>query len=574
MNGGRGASNPHHGQSHNIMWEWDSIINMHKESVTSFNGSTLLSFSCICSRRKLSDVRAMADMLKRFNEIVDSETTESEYLWHSLRPYWGYFVSLIVVVLTFSFADNLWIPCPELAYISGLLAVACFLALGDNYDYLVVLSIACNLLSTLPVFFEAFPRIPVLHPMLQLLFGSVFSLQIAPGLFINFGLPSMAYLAVPLLFARMAQRKSWQGTYRVLIPHLVCFFWWQLLVMFYRYTSWYGLLRASVGWIGAVFLSPLLVVGLVVWAGAYVVRLLTVVNLLRLLTTVGLLAIPAGVAFWAKSGFRVSRFSISHGSTKAKIALFLLFVASSVPLAYVFAPLEMDVSGPSLTWPQYRSLCSRPQWERTNIADTMVACSHLTGVVVDWTASVKKIVVKRIDNQAETFLALLPWSVSDPIRCAYGQEYPECSSVDDPRERLLCDVSTMQGRKCHIKNLNRYTFELWARLPMDDNADNGTEFHDVRITASHWYKDVLMPIKDGELVHIRAMLMSELGNMWPVLKLYHIACESCAKPVTFSHTGMTEDSLNILRRLARAVFEMCNFFTYPVVQIKYKITDS
>ena len=535
---------------------------------------SLKNFSCICSRRKLSDVRAMADMLNRFNKIVDSETTESEYLWHSLRPYWGYFVSLIVVVLTFSFADNLWIPCPELAYISGLLAVACFLALGDHYDYLVVLSIGCNLLSTLPVFFEAFPRIPVLHTMLQLLFGSVFSLQIAPGLFINFGLPSMAYLAVPLLFARMAQKKSWQGTYRVLIPHLVCFFWWQLLVMFYRYASWYGLLRASVGWIVAIFLSPLLVVGLVVWTGAYLVRLLTVVNLLRLLTTVGLLAIPAGVAFWAKSGFRVSRFSISHGSTKAKIALSVLFVASSVPLAYVFAPLEADVSGPSLTWPQYRSLCSRPQWERTNIADTMMSCSHLTGVVVDWTASVKKIVVKRIDNQAEAFLALLPWSVSDPIRCAYGQEYPECSSVDDPRDRLLCDVSTMQGRKCHIKNLNRYTFEIWARLPIYDNTDNGTEFHDVRITATHWYKDVLMRIKDGELVHIRAMLISELGNVWPVLKLYHISCESCSEPVTFSHTGMTDDSLNILRRLARAVFEMCNFFTYPVVQIKYKVTDS
>ena len=516
----------------------------------------------------------MADMLRRFNKIVDSEYTESEYLWNSLRPYWGYFVSLIIVVLTFSFADKVWIPCPELACVSGVLAVASFVALSDKYDYLVLLSVACDMVSTLPVFFEAFPRIPVIHPMLQFFFGSMFSLEVGPGLFINFGVPSMAYLTVPLLFVRMAQLKSWQGTYRILIPHLVCFFWWQLLVMFYRHSSWYGLLRASFGWIAAIFLSPLIVVGLAAWAAAYIVRLLTFANLVRVVTTLCLLAIPVAMAFWAKSGFRVSRFSLRDGSTKAKLMLCILFVASSVPLAYVFAPMELTVTGPRVTWQQYRSLCSRPQWEKTNIADSMVACSHLSGLMVDWNATVKKIVVKRVDNQAEAFLNLLPWSVSDSLKCAYGHEYPECSSVDDPRERLLCEVSTMQGRKCHIKNLNRYTFEIWVRLPLDDNMDNETEFHDVRVIASHWYKDVLMKIRDGEVINLRAMLVTELGNVWPILKLYHITCESRMEPLTFSHTGMTEDSLNIVRRMARAVFDMCNFFIYPVVEIQYNITDN
>ena len=516
----------------------------------------------------------MADMLKRFNEIVDSESNESEYLWHSLRPYWGYFISLFVVVLTFSFADKLWIPCSELSVISGALAVACFMALSDKYDYLVLLSIACNMVSTLPIFFETFPRIPVVHSALQIFFGSIFSLELGPGLFVNFGVPSMAYLAVPLLFVRMAHQKSWQGTYRVLIPHLVCFFWWQMLVMFYRHSTWLGLLRASCGWIAAVFLSPLLVVGFILWAASYIVRLLTVVNLVRLVTTLVLLAIPVAMAFWAKSGFRVSRFRLGDGSAKAKVALCLLFVASSVPLAYVFAPLETTLSGPRVTWQQYRSLCSQPQWEKTNMAEAMVACSHLSGLMVDWTATVKKIVVKRTDNQAEAFLDLLPWSLSDSIKCAYGREYPECSTVDDPRERLLCDVSTMQGRKCHIKNLNRYTFEIWALLPLDDNANNDTEFHDVRVVASHWYKDVLMKIGHGETIRFRAMLVKELGNVWPVLKLYHVTCESCMEQMTFSHTGMTEDSLNIVRKMARAVFDMCNFFAYPIVEIKYNIVEN
>ncbi|KAI0227481.1 Wolframin [Lamellibrachia satsuma] len=481
---------------------------------------------------------------------VNSENTESEYLWKSPRPYCVYTVSLIIVGLTFN-KDS-----------GGICVFSCACALYlFNYkqDYLMQLSKVCNILSTLPVFFEAFPIIPVIYPMLHFFFGSMFSLEVGPGLFINFGVPSMAYLTVPLLFVRMAQLKSWQGRHSILIQHLLSVFWWQLAAMFFRLSSWSCKQEFTIVCTLLCMIATVMVVikpdTFLVWGISH--------NFIWFLNCYGTYRLVAELTMTTNDPISALRiFSIlglmvmlTFGSRMRKLLLVISCV-SFVALFVTFTLLESTAPGPRVTWQQYRSLCSRPRWEKTNIADSMVACSHLSGLMVDWNATVKKIVVKRVDNQAEAFLNLLPWPVSDLFTYVCGHKYSECSSVDDPGRRMLCEVSTMQGRERHMKNLNRYTFEIWVRLPLDDNMDNETEFQDVRVIASHRYKDVLMKIRDGEVINLHAMLVSELGNISPILKLDHITCESCVKPVTSSHIGVTEDSLDIVRRMARPFFSL------------------
>ena len=59
----------------------------------------------------------------------------------------------------------------------------------------------------------------------------------------------MVYLVVPLIFVRMGMQQRGEGFYRILIPHLVAFFWWQISLVFYAHSSWFGLARVLVGWV-------------------------------------------------------------------------------------------------------------------------------------------------------------------------------------------------------------------------------------------------------------------------------------------------------------------------------------
>ena len=62
-------------------------------------------------------------------------------------------------------------------------------------------------------------------------------------------------------------------------------------------------------------------------------------------------------------------------------------------------------------------------------------------------------------------------------------------------------------------------------MPIDEE-----NVHDVRVVASHWFGETLMSITENN-VHFHAMLLSELGNTWPVIRLHNIECNICAPNV-------------------------------------------
>ena len=304
------------------------------------------------SKRKIKDVKAVANMLQKFNEMLDSETAESSYEWNKLTPYLTFFITLCGMTMSFAMADKSWIPCSEFTAIGMFFTLTCFMALSNKYDYLALLSIVVDFVSTLPYLIEDFPNIPILRHILTLFCGSVFSLEIVPGMHINIGLPSFAYMIVPILFIRMAIQQSWTGTYRVLIPHLICFFWWKVSVMFFRYSTWLGLVRASLGWVLFVALLPIFFGFFVIWLIYSFISLFTIANFFRILTTFVLLTLPIIFGIWAKTGFKVSSFSLNERSLLARSVLVALFVLSVVPMLYYFTPPERDVSGKYMTWEQ------------------------------------------------------------------------------------------------------------------------------------------------------------------------------------------------------------------------------
>ncbi|ELT98538.1 hypothetical protein CAPTEDRAFT_205743 [Capitella teleta] len=514
-------------------------------------------------KKKLKDVKALAELLNRFSDTIHTETAASMYSWSSLTPYLSFFVALLFSVMSLSMADRTWVPCSEFTLVSLLLTIASFFALSDKFDYLSILSILFDNISMLPQVIEGIPYIPGVYHIIQIFAGSWYSIEILPDLQIHFGLPSLAYLLVPVLFIRMALKDSGRGTYRVLIPHLVCFFWWRMSMSFYRYSTWVGLIRASVGWVSAVVFLPIFMVIFLVWLTIQLFGVFTLTNVFKMLTSVALLAIPAAFAFWGSKGYKLYSFDLGKSkSTLIKVGLVLIFAASVIPFTFVFTPPERNVQGNYVTWDKYKSLCSKPQWDETNIAHSMVICSHLSNMMVDWSGVVKKVTVKKIDNQAEAFINALPWSMANWLKCTYGEEYPsDCTNLTSTIEQTLCEMNIAQNRNCHLKKLNRYQFEMWVTMVIDN--DN---MHDIRVEASHWFKDSMMKIQSGDTVRFRAALKSEIGNIWPILKLFYVECENCPMEVIGESSAFYQQTgWHIFVAIRDAIRAVWNFFMAPLL---------
>lgn len=525
----------------------------------SFLCMTIFMMQMFYNKRKLRDVKALAEMLEKLNETFSQESAESAYSWSSLMPYISFFVSLPLTILMFSAADKTWIPCSELVLVAAVITVACFFALSDRYDYLAICSVLLDNISTLPVLIKGLPKGgPVIYETLQYVAGAGFSLEIMPQFFLQIGLPSLAYIIVPLLFLRMAMLKSWSGTYQVLVPHLVCFFWWRVTVMFFLYSSWYGLLRASVGWMVLVLLMPIVAVVFVLWILYVLFRAFSLASMLKLMTTFILLGGVGIFGYWSRGGFKIG----SKDSKMTKVILALVLLFSSVPLACFFIPEETIQMSNYLPWETYLEHCGKPRWESSSVAEVMADCSHLTQSKVNWTGTVKHILIKRLENQAELFIDYLPTILGSWLKCTYGEEYPsDCNILSTNALRYICTFNQRQGCKCHLKNLNRYTYELSVGME--------NESGEVKLQASHWFKDVIEHIKQGDRILFRAYLSENLGNVNPVLRLYNLECHSCVDPsIEYSGTIFQQNTFNVILQGKHALQAVCNFFLSPVFTFK------
>jgi len=515
------------------------------------------------SRRRLGDIRTISAMLARFADF-DQQTAASMYMWNSLTPYATFFLALPLCIASLAVADSGWLPCPEFGVLSAAISFASFLALSDRYDYLALASVLIDTVSKiLPALVEKLPQIPIIYSIVWYFIGPGFVIELpVHGLSLRLGLPSFAFLIVPLIFVRMAARSSWQGTYQVLVPHLVCFFWWRLTVAFLARATWFGLARAFVGSVGVIFFLPLLPF-LLVGCGIYIfynVRSFT--WLLKVLTTVILVLGASLYAWWCRSGFRVgSWFSLRGKSPLSRAAAVLVIVvASCVPLAYLFVPpSNADVASDNvrfLEWESYRRYC-------VSADASLVSCAKFLGARVKSTGVVRQLSVSNVENPAEAFAAWLPCTVSNWLRCAYGEHYPDdCSIHADLEDYEACAFNKRQGRPCHLRELDRYTYELILDVPDRDGATQSS----VRIVAADWFRGVSAHIQPGAEITFRAVLSTNKWSSGVELKLESIEC--VGRPCEVGEDADYEQDTGRWRSLlvlGRAVHSVWNFFLSPLV---------
>ncbi|ESP03181.1 hypothetical protein LOTGIDRAFT_171654 [Lottia gigantea] len=515
----------------------------------SYASLVISSMQMFYKRRKQSDAANLAGLLKEYDMTIDIEKTESQYSWNSLTPYFVFFANLPVGIASFSLANKAYIPVSELCVIALFMAVFCFIGLGDSHDKITFFTLFANVLASLPIFFENFPNIPIIKWFVYLISKPLFRVDLSYGFFVNISLPSIAYLIIPVFFIKMSMSHSWQGTYRVLIPHLVCYFWWSIMTSFFPFTTWFGLARATVGYLLMPIILPLSLGAVIIFFLYALIKLVQTELFGKLLVTLGLLLIPIALT-QTKAVFGKS--ADKKYATVKKVIMVSFSLLAILPLLFVRLPALQPDTSPALSWESYRTLCI--PIGPVNIAGMQLRCEHFSGTKVSWEGEVVNTQIAKVENIANSVLKNLPNIIADPLKCIYGTHFPECNETTSSHEDFVfCQSIKKLGKTCHVGEHATYIFTLTVKIDQVNlNIEAGNEF-----------KDIILSLNPAIPVSFNATLNGGLGTGAPSLKL--LSLKSLDENLTLMMAVEEEDGF-YYRAIHEALSFTFNFIWFPIME--------
>ena len=504
-------------------------------------------------KKKMRDAAALASVLKTYDVGVDVNETRSQYSWNSLTPYLVFFGALPLAVVSFSLANKMYIPCSEFCILCMALAGVCFTALSDRHDMLLIIAVILNLVASLPTFLHNFPKIPYVTSAVQMALGAGISIEVGAGFQINIGLPTLCYIIVPVMFIFMAAKGSWKGTYQVLVPHLVCYFWWHLMLSVFPFTTWRGLIRSTVGYFFLPMLIPLAIIFIMLGFVYIVYRLLMTAIFGKLIVTLllgglALLLSQTKTLFGKKTDKKL-------GTTK-KIVMGVFAVLALLPMIFVQLPSTKKPSKTVVTWDEYQNLCVGSD---ANTVPNQLACISLSGSSVTWTGVFKKAKITKIENSVEPLLKGMPGFIANYLRCSYGEEYGDCSSDEkSTKDKEVCTLMTSLGHECHLHRHDTHSFSLSVDMEAGDITVP------VGITAANSFKDTMAALQVDDSVEVSGVLVDGAGSSSPQLRLKNIKTLNRQLDVM---AMINEDDEDIIyRSVNEAVSVGFNFFWYPLAE--------
>lgn len=525
----------------------------------------------ICTLKVFQDSKAwesfrtLTSLLLRFEPNLDVEQAEGNFGWNHLEPYVHFLLSVAFVIFSFPIASKDCIPCSELAVVAVFFTATSYMSLSSSAEpytrRALVTEVAAGLLSLLP-------SLPFDWGGLKLLGQTFFTVPVGHLVVLNVSLPCLLYVYLLFLFFRMAQLRSFQGTYCYLVPYLVCFMWCELSVVILLHSTGLGLVRASIGYFLFLFALPVLAAGLALMGVVQFALWFVSLELTKITVTLALCSVPLLLRWWSRANLSVLEM-VQSLTRSSMVKLILVWVSAIVLFCwfYVYRSEGMKVYNSTLTWPQYGALCGPRAWKETNMARTQILCSHLEGHRVTWTGRFKYVRVTDIDNSAESAINMLPFVIGDWMRCLYGEAYPACSPGNaSTAEEELCRLKRLAKHPCHIKRFDRYKFEITVGMPFSANGSRGPEDDDVTkdivLRASSEFKEVLLGLRQGSLIEFSTVLEGRLGSKWPVFELKAISCLNCMAQLAPArrHVKIEQDWRSTVHGALKFAFD---FFFFP-----------
>ncbi|XP_043530161.1 wolframin isoform X3 [Chiloscyllium plagiosum] len=509
--------------------------------------------------------RTMTDLLLRFEPDLDVEQAEVNFGWSHLEPHIHFMLSAFFVILSFPVADKDWIPCSELSVIAIFFLITSYTSLSTSAEpytrRALITEVLCAVIGFLYTLPDNWSYLRIIgEPFISMPIGHVFML--------NLGIPCLLYFLLFYLFFKMAQLRNFKGTYYYLIPYLVCFMWCELAIELLRSSTGLGLIRASVGYFLFLFALPILLIGVAIMIFIQLIKWFISMELIKILVTLVLCTIPVVLHMWTKAtGTLLALVKSLTRSSVVKLILVWLTAIMMFCWVYVYRSEGMKVYNSTLTWQQYSFVCGPRAWKETNMAQVQILCGHLEGHRVTWTGRFKYVRITEIENSAESAINMLPYFLSDWMRCLYGETYPDC----DPKnvtvmEEDLCRLKFLTKHTCHLKRFCRYKFEITVGMPYGSNGNETLEddaTKDIVLRASNEFKNVLLNLGQGSIVEFSTILEGKLGSKWPVFELKAIKCLNCmAKltPASARHVKIEHDWRGIVKLAFKFAF---NFFFAP-----------
>ncbi|KAK3727042.1 hypothetical protein QZH41_012567, partial [Actinostola sp. cb2023] len=397
--------------------------------------TTLIVFSLqmFHGRQSLRKLRNFSNILRKFDPLINDKETETKFMWNSITPYVWFFLFILITVAVYPLCDKDWIPCSELSLIALFFAgkissymmysipdmtdVSAYKGLPDEYDDFTMYTIGLKVLTMVLYSFSDVKGLWVLcHPFLII--------PLPYKLEFHISVPGILHIVILVMLVIMAGRHSWTGIYKILIPHIVCLLWWQLFTELFVHTTWYSLIRASIGWVIFITLLPLLVVYVI---GVFLANFLQWFLVLDLAMKLAVTAIAIGV-----SSVLVLYSNIKIPQDVRKRRTYVLAVVAVVvfcllgPMFYVnYVPPEKGAAKVKLPWERYDALCGPKARSLSTEAALQATCAEFVGETVMWKGRVMSVQVASIDNRFRALVTAMPIALRPTLRCLLGGEEEE-----------------------------------------------------------------------------------------------------------------------------------------------------
>ncbi|XP_013385223.1 wolframin isoform X1 [Lingula anatina] len=518
-----------------------------------------------------SVVKVWTEILGQYNPSLDDSTVELEYTWHSLTPYWAFFGAFFMGVVSFLLANKNYIPCSEMAEFCAFLSLGCLFAFRTGGNYATcVLAMVFNVASTLQIIVQKFPTIPVITPALNLFASPIVSFEMFPGFILHLGIPSVVYVAIPAILIKIAKDKSWSGIYRLLLPILVTFLWWQLAVLLYMYSSWKGLFRGAL--IMALFpLLPIFGVFAIFGAIYFVLKAFSFGAVMKAMVTLFLILVPTILSFLPDYNKQLRKNPL-FATRKGKFVLAGIMLLLCTPLFIDVRSFQEVPPQDVLPWEKYVSICGHTGKGGINSADIQMKCQNLANVKVEWSGTVKSVRVSKIDNQAEALLKVLPEVLADWLKCIYGAKYPTCGDTRNGTTYLdeldPCEYKHPRRSECHLHDLNTYQFEIAVQA----SPTSSNQSPDVALVAGNKLKNFVRTLLPGNEVSFKGMLTEMLGvqpQSMPI-SVSELKCTDCPQRLDEASVIGVEKEETIAAKVWQSGYDTANFLLSPLFEYKFK----
>ncbi|XP_051164019.1 wolframin [Leptopilina boulardi] len=551
----------------------------------SFIVMVVSTFQMLQRKRELTDFRLWSGLFLSYSGgNLNPEEAEYQFCRNNLKPHGHFFLALLLNLMIYPIIAHQWTPQSEFTIIAVALTLVTLLNFtwkdsSKIPDILAIFSFCVHVLAKYP--YETDIVVAQTWRFLDIRVPTFASYVVGNGIEFCLNFRAVFYLLIPAVFAKMAARDGWRGTYKTLIPHCVTLSWWQIAILSSQGATWYGLIRGTLALVGMVLFIPIAGLASIILPILATAKYLTESDIaMKIILTILLGGLPF-LASWYLRKLRVAKYNWIITCIQLSVG-FIAGVFLSWPMIIGY---KQEVSTnqyeviPTLSWEQYQNHCHQPAWEETSSkAQVQVQCAHLEGMSISWEGYVTNVRLKSIKNNVAFIINKLPNFLKVPLSCLMGKRYQDekdCNNGNEIRKRHCQTFLDIQKRrnKCHLANWDWYEFEIFVKMKSGMWVSNS----EVILLGDQSFKNFSLNIYPGDKIWFSGVLLNNglkkeslLGGLKPHINLEEAGCLAChtidLKPSKQYRYELNFNSL--LKDVFLGLKTVLNFLFNPIVIFK------